>query len=357
MSVYNGTIYLRESVESILNQTLKDFEFIIINDGSTDNTWEIISEYAKQDQRIKLFKNEQNIGLTKSLNKGLRLAQGEYIARQDADDVSLPNRFKLQTHFLDQHSEVGAVGSVAEIIDEHGLSLGKSNVPLEHESLQVCLLVNNCLYHSSMMLRQSLLQTLGGYKEELCYAQDYDLWWRISRLARLVNLPDQLILVRRSHKNISNVYRQAQLQCALDISLNAVQETLKEPLDKDAYQRFWWTEIRAADEDANQHLWFADHKTYTPLRWIDIQSLEPFWKLLANYPSGTKIWGPRLRRLGYKLLSRGQTVEGLQLLWLAANQFKLPFELDRVVKSVIKPYVPASGYQLWKTLNLKLARN
>ena len=94
MSVHNGSHYLHEAVESILNQTFTDFEFITIDDFSTDSSWEILTKYADQDQRIKLFKNEENLGLTKSLNKGLKLAQGDYIARQDADDVSLPERFE-----------------------------------------------------------------------------------------------------------------------------------------------------------------------------------------------------------------------------------------------------------------------
>ena len=128
MSVYNGTPYLRECIESILNQTCKDFEFIIIDDGSSDNTWKILTEYANQNQQIKLFKNEENIGLTKSLNKGLKLAGGEYIARQDADDVSLPDRFELQTRFLDAHLEVGALGSSAEVIDEQGMSLRQTTL-------------------------------------------------------------------------------------------------------------------------------------------------------------------------------------------------------------------------------------
>ena len=96
MSAYNGERYLREAVESILNQTFNDFEFIIIDDGSTNSTGQILSSYAAQDPRIVLIRNRENIGLTKSLNKGLALARGEYIARMDADDVSLPNRFSEQ---------------------------------------------------------------------------------------------------------------------------------------------------------------------------------------------------------------------------------------------------------------------
>lgn len=341
MSVYNGKRYLREAVESILNQTFTDFEFLIVDDGSTDSTWVILTEYADGDQRVRLFKNEENIGLTKSLNKGLKLAKGEYIARHDADDVSLPNRFKLQTRFLDEHLEVGAIGSFAEVINEQGISLGQSQVPIEHESIQAYLLVNNCLYHSSLMARRSLVETLGGYNEELRYAQDYDLWWRLSKLARLANLPNKLILVRRSVKSLTKSYRQEQLVCAFKISLNIIRESLKgRPLDEEAYQQFWWAYLRLLDKDAYQQFWCKYHSQRTQLRWRDIQRLQPFWNFLATHASGPHIWGPRLRSLAYNLLHHQQTLEGLQLLWVVAHQLKIPIQWNSLVKGLIKPYIP-----------------
>ncbi len=120
MSVYNGERFLRDSVESILGQTFTDFEFLILDDGSTDSTCEILEEYANKDARIVLVRNDRNLGLTRSLNKGLRLVRGEYLARQDADDISLPKRLEMQVKFLDAHPEVGVVGSALEIIDENG---------------------------------------------------------------------------------------------------------------------------------------------------------------------------------------------------------------------------------------------
>ncbi len=109
MSVYNGEKYLREAIDSILNQTFKDFEFLIIDDGSTDSSADIIRSYT--DFRIRLIQNEKNIGLTRSLNKGLKLAKGEYIARMDVDDISLPIRFEKQVSFLDKYEDVKLVGS------------------------------------------------------------------------------------------------------------------------------------------------------------------------------------------------------------------------------------------------------
>jgi glycosyltransferase involved in cell wall biosynthesis len=118
MSVYNGEKYLCEAIDSILNQTFENFEFLIVNDGSTDRTLEILQSY--RDPRIKVINNERNIGLTASLNKGLKIAKGEYVARMDADDVSFPHRLEQQKAFLDRNPRVAMVGSWAEVIDESG---------------------------------------------------------------------------------------------------------------------------------------------------------------------------------------------------------------------------------------------
>ena len=130
MAVYNGEQYLQEAIESILSQTFSDFEFIIVDDASTDCTPEIVQNYAKYDKRIRLMRNKRNLGLTKSLNRGLNVSQGIYIARQDADDLSLPKRLELQVHFLDDHIEIGALGAGVEIVDEKGSSLKEMGVPV-----------------------------------------------------------------------------------------------------------------------------------------------------------------------------------------------------------------------------------
>ena len=321
MSVYNDSRYLQESIESILNQSFTDFEFIIIDDGSSDNSWTILTEYAKLDQRIRLFKNEKNIGLTKSLNKGLKVCKGEYFARQDADDISLPERLKIQTDFLDLHPEVGVLGSNAKAIDEEGQFLRELLVSIEDESLQAYLLVNNCLYHSSLMARRRLVQAIEGYDEKLRYAQDYKLWWQLSNLSRLVSLPDVLIIVRKSRENITSKNRLEQLQCALKISLQAVEESLEDKsLDKEAYQRFWW----------------AYHGRYGQLTSKDIQRLQPLWNLLANYPGAAQVWGVRFQKVAFHLLRRWQILEGLQLLWISAHRLKIPIQWNIAIRALVK---------------------
>ena len=194
MSVYNGEKYLREAIESILNQTFTDFEFIIVNDGSTDNSLEIIKSY--DDERIKIINNEQNIGLTKSLNKALKQARGEYIARQDADDVSLPNRFEEQMKYFDKHPEVALLGTSVSYIDENGKITGKYSVlanPRIHNFLK-----DNQFKHGSTMFRKEIVNKLGGYNELFKYSQDYELWLRITEHFEVAGIA-QILYKSRSH--------------------------------------------------------------------------------------------------------------------------------------------------------------
>ena len=136
MSVYNGEKYLKEAINSILNQTFKDYEFIIVNDASTDKSIKILEEYAKKDNRIGLIHNEKNIGLTRSLNKAIKSANGAYIARQDADDISLPPRLEEEVNFLDKHPTVGLVGSYAWMIDEKGKILSDFKICTDNEDIK-----------------------------------------------------------------------------------------------------------------------------------------------------------------------------------------------------------------------------
>ena len=156
MSVYNGERHLREAVDSILNQTFGDLEFIIVDDGSRDRTWEILQSY--DDSRIVLLRNEQNIGLTKSLNRGLAATRGEYVARMDADDVSLPQRLERQVGFLDQHPEIGLVGCAFLQINEGGQEFEIFHPPLKNEDIQERLRVENCFCHGVALFRHRCLE-------------------------------------------------------------------------------------------------------------------------------------------------------------------------------------------------------
>jgi glycosyltransferase involved in cell wall biosynthesis len=202
MSVYNGEKYLKEAIDSILNQTFKDFEFLIINDGSTDRTKEILSSY--DDSRIKIIVNEKNIGLTKSLNKGLKVAKGEYIARQDADDISTTERLRKEVDFLDNNKEYTVVGTFLNVMDENSKIIGKIDKPIENGEIKKFLQKDNCIAHGSAMIRKYDLLNVGLYDGSIEKAQDYELFLRISEKYKLYNIPEYLYIWRRSKDNISS---------------------------------------------------------------------------------------------------------------------------------------------------------
>ncbi len=190
MSVYNGEQFLREAVDSILSQKFEDFEFLIINDGSNDGTKEILESY--RDPRIRLIENDKNIGLTKSLNKGINMSNGQYIARMDADDVSIPDRFEKQVNFLNENNEVGLVGTYYLMINEKGNVLHEVRPLTDRRELKEKLLTTNQFGHGTVMFRRECLGKSGLYREEFKSSQDYDLWLRISEMYDIANIPEPL---------------------------------------------------------------------------------------------------------------------------------------------------------------------
>jgi len=213
MSVYNGEKYLRESVESILNQTFSDFEFIIINDGSTDVSREILESY--HDERIVLV-HQENVGLTRALNKGLALAKGKYIARQDADDISRPERLEKQVAFMEAIPSVGLLGTRFEFIDENGTIVRTSPLPTENSILQDQLISINLFCHASVVIRREALEKAGGYRDFFRYSQDYDLWLRIAEQYEIANLTYMLVQYRELPDAISaeKILLQSRYACA-----------------------------------------------------------------------------------------------------------------------------------------------
>lgn len=326
MSVFNGERFLNSSIESILGQTFTDFEFLILDDGSTDSTWAILEHYADKDARVVLVRNKHNIGLTRSLNKGLNLARGEYLARQDADDISLPNRLKLQVEFLDAHLEVGLLGTAMEIIDENGKILGNRRPPADHESIAAELLVkNNAVGHSTVIARRDALKELGGYDRRLPYAQDYDLWRRLSRKRKIANLPEILVRWRDTPGSISRDSREEQLECIFATSVAAIRESLEDKtLDEEAYRRFWW----------------AYHGYIDKLQIADIQRLEPFWDLLESRAENLSATVEGLRNLAYSLLRERKIKEAVQLLRIIRQRLRKPVDWLRIVKSLARACFP-----------------
>lgn len=200
MSVYNNNRHLAASINSILSQSFADFELILIDDASSDQSLKIIQDLAFSDSRIKVLRNRENLGLTKSLNQGLKIARGRYIAREDADDLSRPERFAVQCQYLEKHPEIFLAGSSAALIDKSGKIIGhylKKNNP---EKLAKILKRHNHLLHSSIMLRNQNI----FYREKLYYAQDYDLYLRLlSDGKKITNLPQILIQYRYHRDSLS----------------------------------------------------------------------------------------------------------------------------------------------------------
>ena len=201
MPVYNGETYLAEAIESILNQTFADFEFLIIDDGSTDTTWNILINF--HDPRIRLVKNNQNIGITKTLNKGLQLARGNYIARMDADDICFPKRLQCQKTFLDENLNFAMVGSWIEIIDEIGRKIKRINFPIVPYLLKWRLLYTNTFAHSAVMFRKNAVLGISGYLDNYKHTEDYDLWSRLSIHWEIANIPVVLVSWRFCEESIS----------------------------------------------------------------------------------------------------------------------------------------------------------
>lgn len=202
LPVYNGGPYLGASIESLLGQTYRNFELIIVNDGSTDDTAQVIERY--QDPRIRLL-NQENRGLSPSLNRAVAAARGKYLARQDADDLSLPSRLEKQVAFLESHPDHGIVGTWAEIFC--GLR-GTKRAHLHHcanAPLKFNLIFDNYFVHSSVMVRASLLQRIGPYAAEASrQPEDFELWSRIlrSRCCKMANLPEKLVAYREVEGSI-----------------------------------------------------------------------------------------------------------------------------------------------------------
>lgn len=204
MSVHNGRKYLVEAVESILNQTFRDFEFIIVDDGSSDGSTEILKYYAGRDSRVRLIIQE-NQGLTKSLNTALGIARGEYIARMDADDISRLDRFANQLSFLRAHPEVVCVGAEVELVTEDGIRLGVRNHPNGHESIRRRLLLGDggAMTHPVILFRREIALKIGGYDENFTTTQDLDFYLRLSEVGFLENLPEILLDWRQHPRSVN----------------------------------------------------------------------------------------------------------------------------------------------------------
>ena len=202
LSVFNGEEWIDECIRSILNQTFEDFEFLIINDGSTDNSLNIINRYAIFDSRIRVI-SQENIGLTESLNKGLNLSIGKWIARIDCDDISLPDRLKLQLKFAEKY-KMNLIGCQSKIINENGEIINTYTLPCSSEKLISNLVKQRVFFsHSSAFFNKDIAKKIGGYRRAMKKSQDYDLWLRFSETKKIGCISYTGIYIRQHDKRIS----------------------------------------------------------------------------------------------------------------------------------------------------------
>ena len=222
MSVFNGQAFLPEAIESILGQTFGEFEFVVIDDGSTDKTAEILAQYAARDARIRVLRHD-NKGRPESLNVGIEAAKGKYIARMDADDVAMPCRLAEQIDFMERRPEVGLLGGAIELINSAGHVVKTSRPPLEDAEIRSTMLRYNPMFHPTVVMRKDVAVAAGGYRKALLDADDYDLWLRMGERSRLANLSATMVKYRVHSGQVSIRNLEHQTRCVLAARAAAMQ--------------------------------------------------------------------------------------------------------------------------------------
>ena len=212
MSVYNGLPYLNEAVKSIIEQTYEDFEFLIIDDASTDESRSLLEEWSERDNRIRLVTHEVNKGLGYALHEGVDMALGKWIVRMDDDDIALPERIEKQISHVSSHPEIDILGTWAMDVDQEGTPIRKRTYPTDHEDI-ARLIWTNPVVHPTAMLRKSAIKEVGSYDPAVEKRQDYELWFRcLEGGLRFANLPEVLLKYRFT----GDYYKRNDLKVAWD---------------------------------------------------------------------------------------------------------------------------------------------
>jgi glycosyltransferase involved in cell wall biosynthesis len=210
LPVFNSGRYLAPAVESILSQTLKDLELLLIDDGSTDGSTEEIKVYAAADSRVRPMLRPHR-GLVHTLNEGCAAARANLIARMDADDVAEPERLSRQVAYLEQHPEVAVSGTGIGLVDEDGRAFGSASFPTHPEGVRSLLPTINCIAHPTVIMRRAAFEAVGGYRPAFRHAEDYDLWLRMSEACELSNLPEALVWWRFHSGSVSERHAEQQV--------------------------------------------------------------------------------------------------------------------------------------------------
>lgn len=241
MLVYNAEEYLRHSIDSVLNQSLGDFELLVIDDGSTDASPDIVHSY--KDPRIRVIRNPTNRGVSWSRPRAVELARGEYIAVLDSDDLSVPKRLQVQVDYLDRHPEIDAVGSAFEVIDKNGRIISVIHVPTDPLAIRWKLLYGDCICHSTVMFRKNRALNLSNYDERVLTGEDFDLWIRFAAQGKIAQLDSVLTQWRQHDKSLQSVepietkdhiiwtvVRSVRMQAGLEIDFDVARSLFRERL-------------------------------------------------------------------------------------------------------------------------------
>lgn len=226
MPVYNGEKYLEESIESILNQTFTDFEFIIVNDGSSDRSSEILMQYKKLDKRIVVITNETNLGIAGATNIGIDQAKGEYIAFMDQDDISIKDRFLKEVTYLDKQPEIFVLGANSVTLDKAGNLINRPNIFETPGLIRWGMLFRNQVQNSTAMVRRSLFTDFGYRLKNYSPAQDYYLWMEVSLRHKIANLTESLLYHRLHESNASDFLKEKLSPSVYFIKKELIKKTL-----------------------------------------------------------------------------------------------------------------------------------
>ena len=267
MAVYNGEKYLAEAIESILGQTFRDFEFIIVDDGSTDRTADILDAYARMDNRIKVLRNSMNRGLAASRNLGIGRSAGTYIALMDADDICQADRLAIQAGFLDRNQAVYIVGSWASKIDSFGNPLGLWRLPKQDKLIRWHILFRNSriFCNPSVMLRSEVFRIAGLFNENILSYEDIELWTRIfpHQELMLFNIPKTLINYRVHKKSTSFLARVEQLSGSQQIRAELLTEFLGQEVNRKAISAYEsGAELEKAETAGIVQTWLAVYRKF-----------------------------------------------------------------------------------------------
>jgi glycosyltransferase involved in cell wall biosynthesis len=324
MPAFNAAQFLDEAVCSVLDQTFRDFEFIIVDDGSTDDTATILQKYAKADSRVRVFR-QTNEGMIPALNRGCRVARGRFIARMDADDISLPQRIERQLKYLEAHPEIGILGTWASRIDENGRVVGDWCLSPNPKVLKWNHFFTVCVIHPTVLMRREVLEKLNYYRSDAIHAEDRDLWLRASAITDFSNLPECLLKYRVWGKSTSNRLKRAYKETQIDLLAAFISEFLKSEVSSEAaaklhgrnlqnlenirstaallermYHQFLSQNSLTAEENKEISRLAARKLGYLALRALRFSGLE-FFSLFS-----------RALRLDYRLLSPAAILTGLE---------------------------------------------